>query len=321
MAVLRMAAIAGDSSVPRTRDLVPVLLQGLQGLAAEPPRVPTLATQDMAFHKFLAVGSEAVRAAAFSCYGLLGAACRAATTLRLWDAFPIANFCLPLLLMNQAATMEPYLAGSPAAAREMVARLDDLQEGTVEKLSELTKALPHIDPVGSSRLMAKPLGKLVRKYAEMFGVEAACLPRTLARQASTDLYYWVKQRYTPGEHSFTLTNWRDLLEVKVRGSAALQHQLVNNLFAFDICEARRWNDRLGLGYFEETEEEVEEWKGGGKTDVNSNVQDPQKEEEEEEEEELEKVEETCYKLTLPHDRIIMVDDKEKLYAFITDVEE
>ena len=39
-----------------------------------------------------------------------------------------------------------------------------------------------------------------------------------------------------------------------------------------------------------------------------------------EEEELEEVEETCYKLTLPHDRIIMVDDKEKLYAFITDVE-
>ena len=38
--------------------------------------------------------------------------CTAAIALQLFDEFPIADFCLPLLLCNDTSGMEEYLAGS-----------------------------------------------------------------------------------------------------------------------------------------------------------------------------------------------------------------
>ena len=38
--------------------------------------------------------------------------CTAAIALQLFDEFPIADFCLPLLLCNNTSGMEVYLAGS-----------------------------------------------------------------------------------------------------------------------------------------------------------------------------------------------------------------
>ena len=38
--------------------------------------------------------------------------CSAAIALQLFDEFPIAEFCLPLLLGNNTSGMETYLAGS-----------------------------------------------------------------------------------------------------------------------------------------------------------------------------------------------------------------
>ena len=47
--------------------------------------------------------------------------------------------------------------------------------------------------------------------------------------------------------------------MKVRDNEALKHQLVNNLFSFDINEAKHWNDVFGFNLFDWQESEDEDW--------------------------------------------------------------
>ena len=47
--------------------------------------------------------------------------------------------------------------------------------------------------------------------------------------------------------------------MKVRDNEVLKEQLVNNLFSFDINEAKHWNDVFGFNLFDRQESEEEDW--------------------------------------------------------------
>ena len=47
--------------------------------------------------------------------------------------------------------------------------------------------------------------------------------------------------------------------MKVRDNYVLKQQLVNNLFSFDINEAKHWNDIFGFNLFDRQESEEEDW--------------------------------------------------------------
>ena len=208
-------------------------------------------------------------------------ACEATVALELFDCFPVRAFCLPLLLLNKATTMEMYLEKSPHAARELVAFLDTFMENNLEKVGQLCSSYPNIVPTGSNRLLNKSLDKMIKKYVEAFSVPASLIPQTCAKRSSADLYYWVKQMFTEDEHSFSLENWRQFIEKRVGSSQELRHQLISNLFNFDIAEAQHWNEVFGFNYFDIQEtEDQEDWEEEVilVEDKNHNLADPSKKE-------------------------------------------
>jgi len=273
--------VSAAGSENKSREMASGLVLGFERYVAERPELkgPDTTVQDMAFQLFMfKQRSLPVIQSVFISFGLVGCrrygeavrdiirlrrdyrkGCTAAIALQLFDEFPIADFCLPLLLCNSTSGMEAYLAGSPKAARELLTWLDAFHGNTVEKISDLTQAYPDVEPVGSNRFFGKPLDKMIKKYAEMFNVDPSYYPISTGKRASTELYYWVKQMFTQEEHAFTLTNWRDFIAMKVRDNEALKHQLVNNLFSFDINEAKHWNDVFGFNLFDRQESEDEDW--------------------------------------------------------------
>ena len=119
------------------------------------------------------------------------------------------------LAKNTGVYVDKYLLRSPNAARELLTWLDAFHENTVERISDLTRAYPDVEPAGSNRFFSKPLDKMIKKYADMFNVNPSYYPISTGKRASADLYYWVKQMFTQEEHAFTLTNWRDFIAMKV----------------------------------------------------------------------------------------------------------
>ena len=259
--------------------LAAALLNTFLGWVSERPLLPAPSqeTQDLVFHRFSRQPSPVAMRAAFLAFSLVGkkcykpaieqfclkdgdykTACEAAVALEMFDWFPVRTFCLPLLLLNKATTMEVYLERSPQAARELVAFLDTFMENNLEKVGHLCSSYPDIAPVGSNRFLNKSLDKMIKKYVEAFSVPTSLIPQTCAKRASADLYYWVKQMFTEDEHSFSLDNWRQFIEKRVGSSQELRHQLINNLFNFDITEAQHWNEVFGFNYFDIQETEGQE---------------------------------------------------------------
>ena len=66
--------------------------------------------------------------------------CTAAIALQLFDEFPIADFCLPLLLCNDTTGMEEYLAGSVLLYRLIFFTGTPLKVLSVRLHSKLTKS-------------------------------------------------------------------------------------------------------------------------------------------------------------------------------------
>jgi len=343
-----VSAAGGDNKM---REMINGLVLAFEGYLAE-GKVglgPDDDVKDMAFQRFLAKKTSLpIMESAFTSYGLIGRrrysdavrdiirvkrqfkqGCSAAVALQLFDQFPMSNFCQPLLLCNDTSTMEAYLDRSPKAARQFISWLDGFQESTVEKISELTETFPEVEPVGSNRFFSKSLDKMIKKYAEMFTVDSAHFPITMSKRASAELYYWVKQMFTQEEHAFTIANWRDFIAMKVRGNEVLKLQLVNNLFSFDIDEAKHWNDVFGFHLFDRQSSEEEDWdeeieNPTRKTKKISVIQ--EKEQAKDRNDNFEESKEVYerwgnddgdfYKLKLPKEDVMMVDTKELFEEFL-----
>jgi len=343
--------VGAAGSDNKAREMISGLVLGFEQYVTDRPELkgPDTTVQDMAFQLFMSKQhSLPVIQSVFISFGLVGClrygeavrdiirlkrdyrkGCTAAIALQLFDEFPIADFCLPLLLCNDTSGMEEYLAGSPNAARELLTWLDAFHENTVERISDLTRAYPDVEPAGSNRFFSKPLDKMIKKYAEMFNVNPSYYPISTGKRASADLYYWVKQMFTQEEHAFTLTNWRDFIAMKVRGNEALKHQLVNNLFSFDISEAKHWNDVFGFNLFDRQDSEDEDWE--------EEIENPKKEakikevdvcvkdrndnfEVKEVVEQWGSDDEDYHKLKLASEKVVMVDTKDGFEDFLKGVE-
>ena len=118
--------------------------------------------------------------------------------------------------------------------------------------------------------------------------------------------------------------------MKVRDNDALKQQLVNNLFSFDINEAKHWNDIFGFNLFDRQESEEEDWE--------EEVENPKKEAKKKEvglcvqkdkndnfvvKEVMEQwgsENEDYHKLKLPRENILMVDTKDCFENFLKSME-
>ena len=117
--------------------------------------------------------------------------------------------------------------------------------------------------------------------------------------------------------------------MKVRDSEVLKQQLVNNLFSFDINEAKHWNDVFGFNFFDRQESEDEDWE--------EEIQNPKKEvkvkevcvkdkndnfkEKEVVEEQWGGDDEDYHKLKLGRENIVVVDTKDGFEDFLMGVQD
>merc|ERR1719234_2232661 len=343
--------VSASGNENKAREMINGLVLGFESYVKERQELkPDQSVQDLAFQLFMSKQrSLNVIQSAFTSFGLVGRhryrdvvqdiirvkrdykkGCTAAIALHLFDQFPISDFCLPLLLSNNTSGMEEYLSRSPIAARELLTWLDGFHENTVEKISDLSQAYPDVEPVGSNRFFSKALDKMIKKYAEMFHIDPYYFPISMGKRASADLYYWVKQMFTQEEHAFTLTNWRDFIAMKVRDNDTLKQQLVNNLFSFDIKEAKHWNDIFGFNLFDRQESEEEDWEeeaGNPKKEVKKKEVGVSVQKYNNDNFEAKKVveqwgseDEDYHKLKLPRENVVMVDTKDSFEDFLKNME-
>ena len=120
--------------------------------------------------------------------------------------------------------------------------------------------------------------------------------------------------------------------MKVRDNDALKQQLVNNLFSFDINEAKHWNDIFGFNLFDRQESEEEDWEEevenpkkevkGAQKEVGLCVQKDKNDNFEVKEvvEQWGSENEDYHKLKLPRENVVMVDTKDCFEDFLKNIE-
>ena len=209
--------------------------------------------------------------------GAFKAACDAAVCLGR-STFPLDLFCLPLLLMDNYASLESYLATSPDLQREFLATLDKISSGEV-LVPDLIANYPGIKAIGAHKLNGKSLDKMMKKYAETWTIPSSVFPSSKERWVKTDLSYWIRQMFSA---SFTfdleLENWREMVISKVGDDKSLQQFLVSEVFNYNQEEGSNLANQFGIEGFEipEEEEEEEDWETelAGGSRVESKLQEP-----------------------------------------------
>ena len=238
--------------------------------------------------------------------GSYKAACETAVCLQRFH-FPLETFCLPLLLMGNTSTMENYLDKSPELQSQLVQFLDRLGAGEFT-VSDLIFSYPGVKPSGASKLVSKPLDKLIKKYAARWSLPDSLYPQSKDRWAKVDLSFWVRQMFS-NSNNFELEqeNWREIVTSKVGDDKLLQEYLVSQVFSYNAAEgnylAGKFNTKL--------------WypgAGGGQTEPMAgseqaqNIKSPGK------------VEVEYYRLPFSEEKICLVNTREKFLQFLSCLE-
>ena len=348
ISVLTLAVFNPDFRLGKSRGLTWQILSSAQTfIKARKVAGPEVSTSDEAFARFTRQSSAAVLKLAYQVFqlgqvpgrydteverlareGNFKAACDAAVSLGR-SSFPLSLFCLPLLLKDNYASLESYLATSPALQEEFISTLDNISSGAL-LVPDLITAYPGIKAIGAHKLAGKPLDKMMKKYAERWALPDSVFPCSKERWAKLDLGYWIRQMFG-ASYSFDLQleNWREMVSSKVGDEKSLQHFLVSEVFTYNQEEGSLLAAKFGFEGFDipEEEEEEEDWDSelrGGGPGQGSQLQQQQVVtaatglegwEEEEEEEALE--EENFLELPIPVEEVVLVDTKEKFQGFIS----
>ena len=234
------------------------------------------------------------------------AACETAVCLQRFH-FPLETFCLPLLLMGNTSTMENYLDKSPELQSKLLQFLDRLGAGEFT-VSDLIFSYPAVKPSGASKLVSKPLDKLIKKYAARWSLPDSLYPQSKDRWAKVDLSFWVRQMFSSSNNfELELVNWREIVTSKVGEDRLLQEYLVSQVFSYSAAEgnylAGKFNSKV--------------WcpgGGQGQTEARSGSEQSQSKKS------PGKVEADYYQLPFSEEKICLVNTREKFLQFVSGLE-
>ena len=345
ISILALAVYNQDFKLGKLRGLTWQVLSSAQTfIKAREVAGPDVSTADEAFAQFTRQPSAAVLKIACQLFqldqfpgrydgqveslarqGSFKAACDVAVCLGRSN-FPLSIFCLPLLLMDNYASLESYLNTSHDLQEDFLTTLDKISSGEV-LVSNLIANYPGIKAIGAHKLSGKPLDKMLKKYAEKWSIPSSVFPCSKERWAKTDLNYWVRQMFSSNfSFDLKLENWREMVTSKVGDDKSLQQFLVSEVFNYNQEEGSRLANQLGIEGFEiaEEEEEEEDWEteiGGGvclesplqrlKVAAAANVLEGWEEVEEKEK---------YLELPIPVEQVVLVDTKDKFLGFISSLE-
>ena len=337
--MLRMAVLNQDFRLGKSHGLTWILLNSFKNYM-EKWKVPgpRVSIMDEAFRRFTRQPSVAILKMASQMFqlgslpmrydgkikelaqeGNYKAACDAAVCLGRFH-FPLSEFCLPLLLVDNVASMESYLNHSPDLQGKFLETLDNISSGDI-KVDDLVNSYPTIKATAVHKLAGKPLDKMIKKYAVKWSLPEGH-PNSKERWAKADLSYWVRQMFSSYSQDFNLQleNWREMVGKKVEENKALQEYLVAQVFSYSREEGRHFANLFGIDGYEESEgeeEEEEDWDGGeGLSHRQPEIVGAEESDWGETEVEEEKM------LELPGSAVVkMVDSREKFLEFLTVLED
>ena len=341
--VLKMSVCNGDFKLGKTRGLTWHLLRSLTAFISTRTDFPSpsLSTADHAFRRFTRQPSAAILTMASKVFrlrrfpgryddqvealareGAMKEACDAAVSLGRVH-FPLETFSLPLLLMDKPTSMETYVKLSKDLKKALLECLDKISSGEL-LVADLVEFYPSIKVMAAHKLSGKPLDKMIKKYAVMWGVSDTHFPRSKERWAKVDLDYWIRQMFSSSSSNFDLQleNWRELVNQKVGDNKQLQHYLVSEVFTYSREEGKRLASSFGINGFEdssESEEEEEDWDAEVEERSGlASAEQPTAVERPEDWDDIEEVKEVY--LELPSSaEVTVVDTKEKFSSFMSDL--
>ncbi|XP_049867285.1 exonuclease mut-7 homolog [Pectinophora gossypiella] len=221
--------------------------------------------------------------------------------MELFEDIPVQDLLFPLILQDKTNMIDEYLAECPNQVQPLLQFLDKLLDKTVSIRDYVQSYIEEnkIGHVKYDKLHYKPLGKLVARLCNKFNVPIESCKNLSKNRTTGGLRYLIHQKYQ--EHNVSSSVWDDLVKDSLKQSAGSAQEFIDMLVDYDKKEALKWAQYLKLPEndlplalrdlsLQETNDEDEDWDAPLKNATQS-----------------------CYKLSIPADHIIMIDTPEKFY--------
>lgn len=222
--------------------------------------------------------------------------------MELFDDIPVEDLMFPLILQDKTNMIDEYLSECPSQVKPLLLFLDSLLDKNVSIREYVQKYIEEnkICQIKYDKLHYKPLGKLVARLCNKFNVPIETCKNLSKNRTTGGLRYLIHQKYQ--ENNVSSSVWDDLVKDSLRQNAGSAQEFINMLVDYDKKEALKWAEYLKIPETElplalkempepDESETKEDWDNPAETSF------PQ----------------SFYQLSLPNDKIIMIDTAEKFY--------
>lgn len=168
--------------------------------------------------------------------------CEIVRQLELHEHFGIHEFIVPLILQDRLSVVEQYLAKAPNITTELVVFLDtwlDHNEQFQTFYDCYLAQIPYpINEVNYSKLRRKTFKKLVKRYADTYGVPRQMTPYLKEMDSYGMLKKLIEKKYLDKQ----ISDWDEFIIEQVNPSSqALIDELINSCCDYeDYAEAVKW---------------------------------------------------------------------------------
>ncbi|XP_038070951.1 exonuclease mut-7 homolog isoform X2 [Patiria miniata] len=167
----------------------------------------------------------------------------AAYKLQLQHCFKIEEICLPLVFQDKVNLVEKYIQDSKEAQEELIQRLDSF----CTRDSDLQDIIDKMEAPGvkKEKLRPKYLSKLILRLTKLFKLDPAICPNTNYHKDLSAVRFLMYKKYI--EQSLDAENWDELIKSTIRDNEALQEEFINLLIEYnDPPAAAKWAVHYGI---------------------------------------------------------------------------
>ncbi|KAK7874023.1 hypothetical protein R5R35_013427 [Gryllus longicercus] len=173
-------------------------------------------------------------------------ACQVAAFLKLHDHFSIEDFLIPLVIQDKMNVAEEFLHGSFVHQKQLVLFLDNLlAQRNIGNEVEMLISKYDIPDAKKSKMLYKPLGKLVARLMKIYNLPRDLAPNLNRKRNEGALQFLVYKRYV--QHTLGRDSFREMVYEATTANPNLQREVVIQVnLAGDVQEAVFWAREFGI---------------------------------------------------------------------------
>ncbi|XP_013133607.1 PREDICTED: exonuclease mut-7 homolog [Papilio polytes] len=221
--------------------------------------------------------------------------------MELYEDIPVEDLLFPLIIQDKYNMIVEYLSECPKQVLPLVLFLDKILDKNVAIRDLVQRYIfdYNITCVNYEKLHHKPLGKFVGRLCSKFNVPIETCKNLCKNRTLGGLRYLIHQKYV--DHNVSLRVWDDLIKDTLKENSELALEFVYMIVNHDRKEAAKWSQFFNLPESElpyllkkmslnTVSPENENWDDGDEN-INQNF----------------------YEISLPADRIIIINTPEMFY--------